>query len=85
MGRPQHSTRRRRVPSALPESTVLTYPVALEAILAAKVRLLSQLLASRTLERTSIIVAVCALAFALLLNRHLFRRCLIHGCSLLRF
>jgi hypothetical protein len=65
-------------------STSLTYPVALEAILTAKVGLFSDLLASRTLQTASIFVAVCALALALLVDCHLFRWRLIHDCGALR-
>lgn len=64
------------------ESTSLTYPVALEAILAAEVCLFAQLLASRTLQAASIFIAVCTLAFALLVDGDLFCRCLVHGCGM---
>lgn len=56
----------------------LTYPVPLEAVLTAKVRLFTQLLAIWTLQCACIVLAVRALAFPLLLDRHLFGRCLVH-------
>jgi len=57
---------------------LLTYPAALEAILTAEVCLFSQLLASRTLQATGIVVAIGALTCPLLLDRHLFGWCLVH-------
>lgn len=41
-------------------ASVSTYPVALEAVLRAEVALLVQLLAVRTLQRASVVLAVCA-------------------------
>jgi hypothetical protein len=70
------------VPSSSSESTSLTYPVTLEAVLTAEVGLFSQLLAGRALQATSIFIAVCALALALVVDRDLFCRRLIHDCGL---
>jgi hypothetical protein len=64
------------------KSTPLTYPVALEAILTAEVRLFAQLLAGRTLQTSSIFIAVCALAFAFLVDSDFFCRGLVHRCGL---
>jgi hypothetical protein len=72
------------VPSFSSESTPLTYPVALEAVLTAEVGLLSDLLASRTLQAASIFVAVCAFALAILVDCDLFCWRLIHDCGALR-
>ena len=63
------------------ESTSLTYPVALEAILAAEVGLLAQLLTGRALQAAGIFIAVCTLAFALVVDGNFFCWCLIHGCG----
>ena len=64
------------------QSTALTYPVALEAILTAEVGLLAQLLASRALQAASIFIAVRTLAFALLVDGDFFCRCLVHVCGM---
>lgn len=56
----------------------LTYPIPLEAILAAEVRFLAHLLTVGTLKVASIIVAARTFAFPLLLHGHLARRCLVH-------
>jgi hypothetical protein len=68
--------------TSLHESTSLTYPVALEAILTAEVCLFAQLLTGRALQAASIFVAVRTLAFALLVDGDFFCRCLIHGCGM---
>jgi hypothetical protein len=72
------------VPSSSSDSTSLTYPVALEAILTAEVGLFSDLLASRTLQAASIFVAVCAFALALLVDCDLFGWRLVHDCGATR-
>lgn len=71
------------VPSSPSKSTSLTYPVALEAILPAEIGLLSELLACRALQAAGIFVAVCTLALALLVDRHLRRRRLVHDDGVL--
>ena len=58
----------------------LTYPIPLEAILAAEKRLFAQFLAGGTLQAASIFIAVGALAFARLLDGRFFRWCLVHRC-----
>lgn len=63
-------------------STVLTYPVPLEAFLATEVGFLAQLLAGWALQGTGIVAAVIAFTFAFLLDRHLFCWSLIHDCYL---
>ena len=65
------------------ESTTLTYPVALEAILTAEVGLFPKLLAGRALQAASIFIAVCTLAFALLVDSDFFCWCLVHDCGLI--
>lgn len=69
--------------SSSPESTALTYPVSLKAVLAAEVGFLAQLLACGTLQAAGVVVAVAALALALVVDRHLFCWCLVHDECLL--
>lgn len=66
------------VPSTSSASTALTYPVSLKAVLAAEVGFLAQFLACGTLQAAGVVVAVAALALALVVDRHLFGRCLVH-------
>jgi hypothetical protein len=48
----------------LPSCSLTMYPVALEAVLRAKVALFSQLLAVRTLQRACVVLAVLARALS---------------------
>lgn len=56
----------------------LTYPVSLEAVLTAEVRLFSDLLTGGALQRSSVLVAIVTLTFPLLRHCDILRWGLIH-------
>lgn len=62
----------------------LTYPVPLETILTAEIRLFAQLLAARTLQTAGVVGTVGALAFPFFGYRDFFCGCLVHRLRVLR-